>query len=84
MRGRVVDEDCQPVANANVEIWQACATGRYNNRNDPNPAALDPNFRYWAEAFTVADGLYQFIKPLFPVPTQPMKVGRALRTFTFG
>lgn len=60
VRGRVVDQDCRPVANANVELWQACASGKYNNPKDPNPAPLDPNFKYWAENFTDANGEYWF------------------------
>ncbi|MBX3020673.1 MAG: hypothetical protein KF799_03280 [Bdellovibrionales bacterium] len=60
VKGRVVDQNCRPVVDANVEIWQACATGKYNNRMDPNPAAIDPNFRFWGEAFTDANGEYMF------------------------
>ena len=65
IEGVVTDTECRPVANANVEIWQACASGRYNNDRDPNPAPLDPAFRYWGETFTDADGRYSFksIKP---------------------
>lgn len=60
VRGRVLDASCAPIANANVEIWQACASGKYNSRRDPNPAPLDPNFRYWAETFTDENGEYAF------------------------
>jgi protocatechuate 3,4-dioxygenase beta subunit len=60
IKGRVVDAACRPVVGANVEIWQACASGKYNNPNDPNPAPLDPNFKYWAETFTDAEGRYEF------------------------
>lgn len=60
IKGRVLDEQCLPIKNANVEIWQACETGKYNNPNDPNPAALDPNFRYWGEVFTDDLGEYMF------------------------
>lgn len=60
VKGRVVDHNCRPVANANVEIWQACASGRYNSPKDPNTAPLDPNFRYWAETFTNEKGEYLF------------------------
>jgi protocatechuate 3,4-dioxygenase, beta subunit len=65
LHGVISDADCRPLANANIEIWQACASGRYNNPRDPNPAALDPNFRYWGEAFTGDDGHFYFktIKP---------------------
>lgn len=63
---------CLPVANVNVEIWQACASGRYNNDRDPNPAPRDSNFRYWGETFTDANGNYSFktIKPgAYPADT---------------
>jgi protocatechuate 3,4-dioxygenase beta subunit len=59
--GKVVGADCNPIAGANVEIWQACASGRYNHSKDPNTsAALDRNFRYWGETSTDADGEYSF------------------------
>lgn len=60
VRGQVTNQSCEPVADANVEIWQACASGRYNNPRDPNPAPLDPNFRYWGEAYTDREGRYMF------------------------
>jgi protocatechuate 3,4-dioxygenase beta subunit len=58
--GKVTDASCQPVADVNVEIWQACASGRYNHSRDPNDAKLDPNFRYWGETFTNSRGEYSF------------------------
>lgn len=60
VRGKVVDRFCKPVGEANVEIWQACSSGKYNNPKDPNSAPLDPHFRYWAETFTDAKGEYGF------------------------
>ncbi len=63
--GVVRDAACRSIANANVEIWQACVTGKYNNPNDPNPAPLDPNFRYWGETYTDAQGRYWF-KTIIP------------------
>lgn len=65
IRGQVRDSQCRPLANANVEIWQACETGRYNHQNDPNTAALDPDFAYWGETFTDANGEYIF-KTIIP------------------
>lgn len=65
VRGVVTDQDCMPVAGALVEIWQACSTGKYNHRNDPNPAALDPNFQYWGQAVTDVQGRYIF-KTIIP------------------
>lgn len=65
IQGRVVDSDCNPVAGAIVELWQANAKGRYAHAADPNPAPLDPNFQGWGQAVTGADGRYSFltIKP---------------------
>jgi protocatechuate 3,4-dioxygenase beta subunit len=63
--GVVMDEACRPIPGALVEIWQACATGRYNHPSDGNSAGLDPNFQYWARTTTDASGTYSFktIKP---------------------
>lgn len=60
LSGKVVDQHCRPVQGVVVEIWQACASGKYNHRNDDNPAPLDPNFKYWAETSTDANGEYAF------------------------
>jgi protocatechuate 3,4-dioxygenase beta subunit len=65
VKGIVTGADCKPVKNANVEIWQACHSGKYNHASDPNPAKLDPNFRYWGEAFTTDNGEYLF-KTIIP------------------
>jgi protocatechuate 3,4-dioxygenase beta subunit len=65
VKGKVLDTNCQPIENANVEIWQACASGKYNNPRDPNPAPLDPNFKYWAETYTDSEGEYVF-KTIIP------------------
>jgi protocatechuate 3,4-dioxygenase beta subunit len=65
VKGRVLDPLCNPIKGANVEIWQACHTGKYNHDQDPNPAAIDPHFRYWAEAFTNENGEYAF-KTILP------------------
>lgn len=60
VQGQVTDQNCKPVAGALVEIWQACASGKYNHASDPNPAPLDPNFQYWGKAITDTDGKYRF------------------------
>lgn len=62
MTGRVLDElTCEPVADALVEIWQACESGRYNHPNDPNlNAELDPHFQYWGQVVTDREGTYLF------------------------
>lgn len=66
LQGIVSDPDCRPLKNAVVEIWQACATGKYNHPGDAdNPGALDPNFQYWGITSSAQDGLYQF-KTILP------------------
>ncbi len=64
--GVVQDQNCQPIRGVVVEIWQACATGRYNHPGDEeNPNPLDPNFQYWGIAATNAEGQYSF-KTIIP------------------
>ena len=66
VRGRILDEKCQPVAGALVEIWQANTWGRYDHEKDAgNPRPLDPNFQSWAEMLTDSEGRFRFktIKP---------------------
>ncbi len=60
VQGTVSDQDCAAVSGVLVEIWQACATGKYNHPNDPNTAALDPDFQYWGRAITDKNGFYRF------------------------
>jgi protocatechuate 3,4-dioxygenase beta subunit len=76
IKGTVLNHQCEPVENAAVEIWQACASGKYNNKNDPNPAALDPNFKYWGETFTDELGTYMFktiVPGAYPADTDWMR-----------
>ncbi len=65
LTGQATDLDCRPLKGVTVEIWQACRSGRYAHLADPNPAWLDPNFRYFGEFVTDANGMYSFktIKP---------------------
>ncbi|MDZ4662618.1 MAG: protocatechuate 3,4-dioxygenase [Pseudomonadota bacterium] len=59
--GRVIDQNCQPVTNALVEIWQACESGRYDHPEDADDVrALDPNFQYWGLCHTDSSGIYFF------------------------
>ncbi len=60
VQGIVENCDRGPIEGVLVEIWQACASGKYNHRSDPNPAPLDPNFQYWGKAVTNARGEYRF------------------------
>ena len=65
IKGVVQDEKCRPIPGAQVEIWQACSTGKYNHPGDRNSAKLDPNFQYWGKAISNDKGEYGFktIKP---------------------
>lgn len=58
--GFVLNQHCEAVSGALVEIWQACETGKYNHPSDPNTAAIDPHFQYWGQAITDAQGYYKF------------------------
>lgn len=60
VEGTVRDQSCAAIGGVLVEIWQACASGRYNHPNDPNTAPLDPDFQYWGRAITDANGFYRF------------------------
>jgi len=64
--GRIVDLHGNPVANAQVDIWQCNAAGRYAHPGDTaNPAALDPNFQGFARLASDRDGQFKFrsVKP---------------------
>jgi protocatechuate 3,4-dioxygenase beta subunit len=59
--GVVKDRSGRPLQGSVVEIWQACASGRYNHsRDDKNPSLLDNNFQFWGRAITAEDGNYSF------------------------
>ena len=76
VRGRILDEECQPVADALVEIWQANTYGRYHHERDTNPAPRDPNFQGWGEVVTNSRGEYGF-RTIVP---GPYRAGRTMRT----
>lgn len=66
VRGAVQGNACKPIKGALVEIWQACASGRYNHPSDPNTSApLDPNFQYWGRMVTDEKGQFSF-KTIIP------------------
>ncbi|MCI0506560.1 MAG: protocatechuate 3,4-dioxygenase [Gammaproteobacteria bacterium] len=65
VRGRVLDTNGNPIANAFVEIWQANKWGRYIHHRDPSNAPLDINFQGWGQTNTDANGHYGF-KTIIP------------------
>jgi protocatechuate 3,4-dioxygenase beta subunit len=71
LSGRVTNRRGEPVPNAEIDIWQANAAGRYTHPGDDNPQPIDPNFDGYARLRTDAEGHYRVktIKPgAYPVP----------------
>lgn len=70
LSGRVTTVAGEPVPDAEIEIWQANAGGRYDHPGDENPAPLDPHFAGYGLLRTDADGRYaaKTIRPIaYPV-----------------
>ena len=65
VKGQVLNQRCEPIFGATVEIWQTNSKGKYMHERDFNPAPLDPNFQGWGKAITDKEGSYAFrtIKP---------------------
>ena len=63
--GRVINRHGQPLAGAQMEVWQANSRGRYTHQSDQYDAPLDPNFEGYAHFVTDAEGRYRIktIKP---------------------
>lgn len=61
LQGRVYDGSGQPMPDVLIEIWQTDASGIYLHPGDPNTARRDPNFQFYGEALTAADGSYSFL-----------------------
>lgn len=58
--GKVVDDNCQPVVGALVDIWQASSTGRYDHPGDPSGLPIDENFQHWGKVLTDDQGAFKF------------------------
>ena len=66
VEGVIKDRKGAPLEGSVVEIWQACASGRYNHiRDKENERPLDDNFQFWGRAVTGKDGKYSF-KTIIP------------------
>ena len=66
--GRMEDQNCNPVNDAVVEIWQTNAHGRYHHdRDSANSAPLDKNFQYFGLDRTNNQGHFRF-KSVMPRP----------------
>ncbi len=65
LSGVVRDLSGAPLAGAKVELWHTDAGGVYYHSGDKNVAKRDPDFQFYGESVTGADGRYSFrtIKP---------------------
>ena len=61
LTGRLRDLRGNPIAGAQMELWQANAAGRYMHELDPATAPLDPDFQGYARLTTGSDGAYRII-----------------------
>jgi protocatechuate 3,4-dioxygenase beta subunit len=68
--GKVYDATGQPVPGAIIEIWQTDSNGVYLHPNDPSTGQRDPNFQFYGEAVTAADGSYSF-RTILPGQYEP-------------
>ena len=65
LSGRVTNVRGEPIIDAELDIWQANAAGRYDHPADRNPAPVDPNFQGFTRIRTGPDGSYRIktVKP---------------------
>ena len=59
--GRVLDLRGNPIAGAEVELWQANAAGRYAHPADIAKAPLDPNFQGFASVVSDSKGHWRIV-----------------------
>lgn len=65
VKGRVMDQNCNPLEGAVVIIWQSNHFGRYHHEYDSSSAEVDPNFQGWGQTVTDNQGSYSF-KTIYP------------------
>jgi protocatechuate 3,4-dioxygenase beta subunit len=78
--GRVLDDHGRPVREAQVEIWQCDANGRYRHPGERGDKPEDPGFQGYGRFITGAQGAYRFrtIKPV-PYPGRAPHIHFAIR-----
>ncbi|MDG2468056.1 MAG: protocatechuate 3,4-dioxygenase [Pirellulaceae bacterium] len=67
LTGRILDPTGNPVRNAQVEIWQVDANGRYLHTEDAKRGGSDKNFQGFGRFTTATKGEYYF-RTIKPVP----------------
>ncbi|GAB4449153.1 MAG: hypothetical protein Kow0031_31630 [Anaerolineae bacterium] len=68
--GTIYDAAGLPAPGLTVEIWQTDSNGIYDHPGDRSTAQRDPNFQFYGEAVTAADGSYQF-RTILPGQYEP-------------
>lgn len=74
--GLVRDLGGKPLPRTKVELWQACASGRYLHPGDPSTEVWDPNFQGFGRVLTDKQGHFRFrtIKPgAYPISRSWMR-----------
>ena len=74
--GRILDSRGRPLENAEVEIWQTDAHGRYKHPRASRHSELDPHFAYFGKVRTAQDGTYLF-KTIVPQSYAAFGIHRA-------
>jgi protocatechuate 3,4-dioxygenase, beta subunit len=65
IEGTLSDSKGKVISGAIIDVWQACASGRYNHPSETNPAPLDKQFQFAARLHTDSEGSYRF-KTIIP------------------
>ena len=68
--GKVYDANGWPIEGLTLEIWQTDAQGVYLHPGDSKTAQRDPNFQFYGESVTAADGSYRF-RTILPGQYEP-------------
>ncbi len=83
IEGRVLDGSGTPLRDVLIEIWQADAAGRYNQRTDMPGESVDADFRGWGRAGSdFKTGLYAF-ETIKPGPVAQRRGGAAAPHINF-
>ena len=61
IKGRVLDNKCNPQPSCQIKIWQANAFGKYNHENDISKNKIDIDFIGYNKIITDRLGYYKFI-----------------------
>ena len=65
IRGKILDENLNPLEDVTIDLWQANAAGRYHHPYDDSAAPLDENFQGWAIIQSGVKGEFNF-KTIIP------------------